>query len=70
ASIGVTWTSDAAGAELCVTDDGDGLPRSALASGGGYGLLGMQERARAIDGVLELTSLPGAGTTVRLTVRR
>jgi signal transduction histidine kinase/ligand-binding sensor domain-containing protein len=33
---------------------------------GHYGLTGMRERAAAIGGTLEVTSQPGAGTTVRL----
>jgi signal transduction histidine kinase len=33
---------------------------------GHYGLTGMRERAAVIGGTLELTSEPGAGTTVRL----
>lgn len=69
-SLKVTWISDAAGAELTVADDGNGLPRSAQRSTGGYGLLGMQERAQAVDATLELNSLPGRGTTVRLSLRR
>ena len=33
---------------------------------GHYGLTGMRERAAVIGGTLEVTSEPGAGTTVRL----
>src|SRR5947209_2694724 len=33
---------------------------------GHYGLTGMRERAEVIGGSLEVTSEPGAGTTVRL----
>ena len=51
-----------------VRDDGRGFasaeePESPL---GHYGLTGMRERAAAIGGVLEVTSEPGTGTTVRL----
>jgi signal transduction histidine kinase len=35
---------------------------------GHYGLTGMRERAAAIGGTLEVTSEPGAGTTVRMRV--
>lgn len=69
-SVKVRWISNAAGAELVVEDDGHGMPRSAADRGGGYGLLGMHERAQAIDGALTFSSLPGRGTTVRLTLRR
>jgi ligand-binding sensor domain-containing protein/signal transduction histidine kinase len=37
---------------------------------GHYGIVGMQERMQRLGGWLELTSAPGAGTTVRLRVQR
>lgn len=49
---------------LSVRDDGLGFDAAARADG--YGLLGMQERARLLGGELGVTSAPGAGTTVRL----
>ena len=53
---------------LEVRDDGrggavDGAPESAP---GHFGLTGMRERAAAIGGTLEVSSAPGAGTTIRL----
>lgn len=54
---------------LEVRDDGQGfaLEGEPLASPAGhYGLTGMGERAAALGGKLEVTSAPGAGTTVRL----
>lgn len=69
-SVRVSWVSDAAGAELVVEDDGQGMARAAGDRAGGYGLVGMHERAQAIDGALTVSSLPGRGTTVRLTLRR
>lgn len=50
--------------ELSVGDDGTGFDVAAQRSG--YGILGMEERARALGGVLSLDSVPGRGTTVRL----
>lgn len=48
-------------------DDGIGmqLPEPAHT----FGILGMRERARSINGVLELDSAPGAGTRARLTLQ-
>lgn len=46
-----------------VTDEGKGFER---AGGGGYGLVGMRERAAGIGGRLEVVSTPGRGTTVFL----
>jgi signal transduction histidine kinase len=53
---------------LEVRDDGRGFEVGAelASSPGHYGLTGMRERAAAIGGRLEVTSEPGAGTTVRL----
>ncbi len=46
-----------------VSDDGVGFEPEHLPEGR-YGLLGMRERAAAIGATLEVTSAPGAGTTV------
>jgi len=56
---------------LTVGDDGRGFPVTDNGAGpdspaGHFGLTGMRERAAAIGGSLEVTSEPGAGTTVRL----
>jgi signal transduction histidine kinase len=58
---------DAAGCELTVVDDGIGFDVREQSSG--YGLLGMEERARALGGVLAIESAPGKGTTVRLRIQ-
>jgi signal transduction histidine kinase len=46
-----------------VADEGRGLGHS---RDGGYGLVGMRERAAGIGGRLEVVSTPGKGTTVFL----
>ena len=59
---------------LEVRDDGRGFADGHIARNGKppdsppghYGLTGMRERAAVIGGTLEVTSEPGAGTTVRL----
>ena len=57
---------------LDVRDDGRGFAADQVPEPGHYGLTGMRERAAAIGGTLDVTSEPGAGTTVRMrfTARR
>lgn len=52
--------------ELCVSDDGRGFDPCAATAKRAYGLLGMTERAKLIDGSLEIGSQPGEGTTVSI----
>ena len=51
---------------IVIRDDGIGFDRSTTAVG--LGLAGMQERAAILSGELEITSEPGAGTVVELTI--
>jgi signal transduction histidine kinase len=53
---------------LEVRDDGRGgaLERAKESSPGHFGVMGMNERAAAIGGKLEVTSAVGTGTSVRL----
>jgi signal transduction histidine kinase len=69
-SVDVRVSEDAALVEIVVRDDGVGFDLRQETSG--YGLLGMRERAELLDGTVEITSVPGAGTTLhaRLPVRR
>ena len=54
-----------------VVDDGSGFePGDAELRSKHLGLTSMEERARSIGGRLELRSVPGSGTTVRLEVTR
>ena len=61
---------DAHSFRLRIRDDGKGIDRAVLGSGGRtghWGLPGIYERARRIGAKLDLWSEPGAGTEVRLT---
>jgi signal transduction histidine kinase len=49
-----------------IQDDGRGFEMTGGQTG--VGLLAMRERAEALGGTLEITSAPGAGTTLRATV--
>ena len=61
---------DARNLVLTVEDDGRGFEPSGafVGVGGHFGLLGMRERAERLGGELDLSSEPGAGTQVRITV--
>ena len=50
--------------EVTVTDDGTGFDTTG--SSGGFGLTSMRERADGVGARLDVTSGPGAGTTVRV----
>lgn len=54
--------------ELSVQDDGAGFDPAVAARSGGFGLTTMAERARAVDGTLDVRSALGEGTTVALSV--
>jgi nitrate/nitrite-specific signal transduction histidine kinase len=56
--------------QLVVRDDGRGFELSGVfvLVGGHFGLLGMRERAERMGGNLEVSSEPGAGTEVRVSV--
>jgi signal transduction histidine kinase len=49
---------------VMVEDDGVGFAADEREPGGRFGLLGLQERAEALGGVLMVESSPGAGTTI------
>lgn len=67
--IDVALDATQQGIELTVHDDGTGFNVEAVRrlalNGGGFGLLGMQERAELAGGQLILTSATGQGTIVR-----
>lgn len=63
------YTSSDGITELQVRDDGIGFEANKLQSSTHFGIAGMRERAELAGGKLEITSKPGAGTTVRLSIR-
>jgi signal transduction histidine kinase len=54
--------------DVRVEDDGAGIPPEVLAAppDGHYGMIGMRERMRKVNGALEIVSGVGQGTTVRM----
>ncbi len=53
---------------LEISDNGCGITPEQMASQGSYGLMGMRERARICHGELMITSSPGNGATLYITI--
>ena len=53
---------------LEISDNGRGISRSDLVSPQSLGLLGMRERAALVNGAVDITSQPGRGTTLLVTI--
>ena len=61
--------SDAGGAlTLEITDNGCGIAPERRANPRGYGLKGLRERARTVGGWLDVSSRPGGGTSIILSI--
>ncbi len=68
--VTVALSSDRRGLQVEIDDDGLGFDTSIIQAPNGqhYGLIGMRERAEKMGGRLILTSAPGEGTQLRLSV--
>ena len=53
---------------LSIADDGAGFDLEAVKGRGGLGLIGMEERARLVDGKLSIAAQPGHGTRIAIEV--
>jgi two-component system sensor histidine kinase UhpB len=53
---------------MTITDDGQGFDVSGVRGHRGLGLVSMEERARLVEGTLQIASRPGSGTTVEVRV--
>ena len=62
--LGIAY--EASGVSLLVQDDGQGFDLHALAPDSNSGLRRMSDRAHAVGGLVELDSLPGWGTSIRV----
>jgi len=53
---------------LHIVDDGRGFDLQSLVDVNGFGLVGIRERSSRFDGQLQLTTNPGQGTTIEVTI--
>lgn len=66
--IHVTLTGSDSLVECCVNDDGEGFVTTSDKMTKGLGITSMQERVRLVRGEFSITSAPGRGTRVKVTV--
>jgi PAS domain S-box-containing protein len=66
--VSVALTSEKGSVALSIADDGAGFDQEAVKGRGGLGLIGMEERARLVNGKLSIAARPGHGTRIALEV--
>ena len=67
--VSVALKFDGKGVCLEIVDDGVGFDPDTARESGGMGLLGIEERVQRIQGSCAVESIPGGGTTLRVTIR-
>lgn len=67
-NVNIEVFADASSITLEISDDGVGLAEDSQSKADSYGLLGMRERAANLRGWLEVSSAPGRGTSVMLSL--
>jgi PAS domain S-box-containing protein len=68
AAVTVHLRQDGSQVELAVVDNGHGFCPAEVEDRGGMGLLTMRQRAERLGGSLDIDSVPGEGTIVRVTL--
>lgn len=66
--VNVTLQVDSRRISMAVTDNGIGFESEGRTKPGSFGLVGIEERSRILGGTSSVTSLPGRGTTVSVSV--
>ena len=67
-SVTLRFDLEGEACRLTLCDDGCGFDAAAAGLRRSHGIMGMRQRVHAIGGRLELESIPGAGTTLRIIV--
>ena len=66
--VSVELALEGDGVTLIVCDDGIGLTETATQTRLSHGILGMQQRVRALGGEFSISGRPGAGTTIEVRI--
>jgi signal transduction histidine kinase len=67
-TVRVTMQLESDNLVIAIRDNGKGISKSQIAGDRSYGIMGMQERARMLGGVLTIKDNSGKGTVVKLVV--
>jgi PAS domain S-box-containing protein len=54
--------------EILISDNGVGMPDDALEKSRSFGIAGMRERIRLLDGILNINSRPGKGAQLKINI--
>ena len=63
-TVWITLTYTPQGISMVILDDGVGISKEKISNGKSLGLIGIRERARQINGTVEFSITPGAGTKI------
>jgi hypothetical protein len=69
-AVTLRFALEKAACRITLSDDGSGFDAANPAIHGSHGITGMRQRVRALGGQFEIESVPGTGTTLRITVPR
>jgi len=66
--VTIDLTADSHFVTLEVSDNGQGMTTTESSSAGGFGLKGLQERAKTVGGWIDISSTDGGGTSITLMI--
>ncbi|MDD5030452.1 MAG: histidine kinase [Rhodoferax sp.] len=67
-AVDIRLSSDSNYLTLEISDNGQGMTHATPSQQGGFGLKGLQERAKTVGGWIDISSIPNAGTAITLTI--
>ncbi|MBY0572799.1 MAG: PAS domain-containing sensor histidine kinase [Undibacterium sp.] len=66
--VEIIFTRSGSQLNLQIKDDGSGIEEGAMNKSRSFGLIGMRERIRALNGELAVKSAPGTGTEIQISI--